>query len=157
MSAQRYFGDDMALKIETTAGTPTEIVVASLKGVTVTLSAEHVDLYSADSIEREDVKKRQLEVPVEVSIAAFDVALMQGWMAGDSTTTATSVTDTSDVATFTLTGTLTPAGGGSDLKAVVEEVYFPEMPVMDASEGEWVVHDLSGKGKTISSLTEVTA
>lgn len=153
MASQRYFSDDATLTVEDNAGSPSTIPVASLKGLTIELTADHVELFSGDSIEREAVKKRQAEVPVEISVAAFDVTLMQGWMAGDSTTTATSLTDTSDVAEYRVKGTFAPVDStGNTIECQVTGVYFESMPLFDSAEGEYIVKDLSGTGKTISNL-----
>jgi len=75
-------------------------------------------------------------------------------MAGDSSTTATSVTDTTDVALYGITGTFENVGGGSTVTVEVTDVYFETMPAFDASEGEFIVKNLSGTGKTISDLSE---
>lgn len=154
MASETYFADDATLTVEDDGGTPSSIPVAELKGVTIEISADHVTLFSGDSIERSTVKKREVEVPVEISVAAFDIQLMQGWLAGDSTTTATSLTDTTDVALYTITGTFDNIGGGSTMTVKVDDVYFETMPVMSADEGEFIVKELSGTGSTISDLSE---
>jgi len=155
MAVQRYYADDATLTLNDNAGTPAEVPVASLKGVTITMSAEHVTLFSGDSIEREDVKKRQLEINVEISVAAFDTNLLKTWAAGDSTETAqSSIVDTSDVALYGLETTFESVDGGTTLSIDVDDIYFPEMPAIDTSEGEYVVKELSGVGKTISDISE---
>jgi len=153
MAAEIFFSDDATLSVADSGGTSLD-VVAELKGVTFELTADHVTLYSGDSIERSAVKKRELEIPVEISVAAFDPEFAQLWMEGDSTaaTPGTSVTDTTDVAEFELTGTFTTVGGGTTYDVTVEGVYFETMPVFGSEEGEFIVWDISGTGKTISTL-----
>lgn len=151
MATGIYFSDDATLSVSDSGSTGLD-VVAELKGVTFELTADHVTLYSGDSIERSAVKKRELEIPVDISVAAFDPAFAQAWMAGDSTTTQTSVTDTTDVAEFQLDGTFTTVGGGTTYDVTVEGVYFETMPVFGADEGEFIVWDISGTGQTISTL-----
>jgi hypothetical protein len=155
MAEEIYFADDATLTVEDDASTPSSIAVGELKGVTIELTADHVTLFSGDSIERSAVKKREAEIPVEISVAAFDVQLMQGWLAGDSTATGTtSLTDTTDVAEYTITGEFTNIGGGSTVTVTVEGVYFETMPAFTADEGEFIVKDLSGTGSTVSDFSE---
>jgi len=151
MAAEVFFSDDATLTVNDSADTGLD-VVAELKGVTFELTADHVTLFSGDSIERSAVKKRELEIPVDISVAAFDPAFAQAWMAGDSTTTATSVTDTTDVAEFNLTGTFTTVGGGTTYDVEIDGVYFETLPMFGADEGEFIVWDISGTGKTVSNL-----
>lgn len=154
MAAQRYYGDDATLLLEDDAATPAEIPVASLKGLTITLSAEHTKLYSGDSIIAEAEKKSQAEFPIEISVAAFDVALMQAWLSGDSTTPSTTgLTDTSDVAEFRVKGDMTSVDGATTTSVQVTGVTFPDLPALDMSEGEYIVHDISGSGKNITDLS----
>lgn len=152
MTAQPYFGDTMTMTV-TAPDDATDIPVAGLKGVTLMLSAEHVKLYTADSIERESVKKRELETPVEIEYAKWDEAFAQWWMAGDAGSTATSVTDTSDVSKFTIDGTVTSADGTTTLQATVQDVFFEEFPLWDASEGEFISQNISGEGRTVSDFS----
>jgi hypothetical protein len=151
MAAEVFFSDDATLSVADSADTGLD-VVGELKGVTFELTADHVTLYSGDSIERSAVKKRELEIPVDISVAAFDPAFAQAWMAGDSTTTNTSVTDTTDVAEFNLTGTFTTVGGGTTYDAEIGGVYFDTLPMFGAEEGEFIVWDISGTGQTVSNL-----
>lgn len=148
MAAERYHGADATISIQTAAGT--SITVGKLQGVTITPGVELDKLYSADSIKRADVKQRQFEVSVEAEIAEFDVALIQQWQGG-SGASSTGMVDTSDPAQFQVTGEVTPSDGGSNLKAVVEEVVFPEMPVFSTSMEEWMTKDISGAGKDLTT------
>ena len=147
-----YYADDLTLTVNDSAGT--EIAVAGLKGVTIELEAEHIELFTTDSIEREAVKKRELSVPIEIEWALWDEAFVQAWMAGDSTATGqTTVADTSDVAIFDIDGTVTSVDGSKTLQVTVEDVYFESFPVWDAQEGEFIMQNASGTGKTISDLS----
>lgn len=147
MAEKKYFGDDMTISMTTEGGTT--INIGEAKGVTVTPNAEHVEMYSADSIKRSDVKRREFSVDVEIEIASWDVAMIQQWLGG-SGASSTSVVDTTDPQLFSITGEVTPSDGSTNLKAVVDGVYFDEIPAFDASEGEWVTNNPSGVGKDLT-------
>ncbi|QLG62832.1 hypothetical protein [Halorarum salinum] len=149
MAAQAYFGDSMTLTVTAPDGS-TDVPVAGLQGVSFMLSAEHIELFTADSIEWEAVKKRELRIPTEVEYAKFDESFAQWWMGVDSA--GTSVEDTSDVAFFQIDGTITSSDGSSTIEATVDDVYFEELPLFEAEEGEWIAQSLSGTGKTVSNF-----
>lgn len=148
MAAENYFADTMTATIQTEDAVPVSIPVGSLKQVTVTVEAEHVELTSADTILREDVAKRNLNVSVNAGVAAFDTTIVQEWLGGDGPA-ATSPVDDNSVATFELVGTIT-SSDGTTIQATVSGLYFPSLPVMDAQEGNWVQHNYEGDGATIS-------
>lgn len=146
----------MTLSIEEDDGS-TSIPVAGLQSVSLMLSAEHIELFTADSIEREAVKKRELSIPVEIEYAKWDEAFGQWWMAGGASSTATSVTDTSDVTTFSInTANVTSADGSTELQVTVDEIYFEELPIFESQEGEFISQSISGTGKTVSDFSVVS-
>lgn len=151
MAAENYFADSMTATVETEDSTPVSIPVGSLKEVTIMVEAEHVELTSADTILREAVAKRDLSISVTAGVAAFDSTIVQEWLGG-SGSAAGSPTDDNTVATFTLTGSIT-SQNGTNIEAVVEGLYFPSLPVMEASEGEWIQHNYEGDARTIT-ITE---
>lgn len=148
MAEENWFGDSMTATITTNDAVPVSVPVGSLKQVQVILTAEHIELDSADTILREDVAKRNLNVDVVVGVAAFDTTMVREWMGGGGAAAA-SPADDNTVAEFDVVGTLT-SPGGTTITATVEDVYFPQMPVMDAQEGQWVQHNLDGDGRTIT-------
>ncbi|MDX1744982.1 MAG: hypothetical protein R3324_03515 [Halobacteriales archaeon] len=148
MAAENFFGDSMTLSVDTTDGTPVSVPVGSLQQVQITVSADHVELTSADTILREDVAKRNLNVGIIAGVAAFDMTIVEEWLGGDNASSS-SPTDDNTVATFTLVGTITSPGGTTHT-ATVDEVYFPSLPVMNATAGQWVQHNIEGDGQTIT-------
>lgn len=148
MAAEKYFADSMTAAIQTEDGSPISIPVGSLKQVTITVDAEHVELTSADTILREAVAKRNLSVPVTAGVAAFDPVIIQEWLGG-SGTAASSPTDDNTVAEFQIVGSIT-SESATTITATVTGLYFPSLPVMDAQEGQWIQHNYEGDGKTIS-------
>lgn len=147
MTAKTYYGNDMTLTVKTESGT--SITVGVLKNVEIVDAVEQDDLYGANSIKRQATKQREFKVNVSVGYAKYDVALIQQWQGG-SGASSTGVVDTSDPALFEITGEVTPTDGGTNLKGVVEEVRFPEMPVFSASEGEYVEWSGEGVGKDVT-------
>ena len=151
MAAEPYFGDSMTLNVQAPDGTA--VPVAGLQSVSFMMEAEHIELFTADSIEWETVKKRELRIPVEIEYAKFDETFAQWWMG--VTAQSASITDTSDVAFFTIDGQISPANGGDAREATVENVYFDEMPLWEANEGEFISQNLSGTGQTVSNFDVV--
>ena len=147
MAEENYFGDSMTATL-TDADAATTVPVGSLQQVQITVTADHVELDSADTILREDVAKRNLNVDVLVGVAAFDMTLVESWLGGE-TTTSSSPTDTNTVAKFDVVGTITSPGGTTHT-ATVEDVYFPSVPIMDAQTGQWIQHNFEGDGKTVT-------
>lgn len=150
MAAEVFWGDTMTLTV-TAPDDSTDVPVAGLQGVSIMLSAEHVELFTADSIEWETVKKRELTIPVEIEYAKWDNEFAKWWM--DPSAGATSITDTSDVAFFSIDGSVT-SDQDTQYSATVDDVYFEELPLFEASEGEFVSQSLSGTGKTVSDFSE---
>lgn len=148
MAGNVYYGNDMVLSITTESGTT--ITVGVLKDVEIVAAAEHDHLYGGDSTKRQEVKRREFGVNVNVGFAKMDMTMIQEWLGG-SGQSSTGFVDTSDPALFEVTGEVTPAGGGTNKKAVVKEVDFPEMPVMSVSEGEYETTELEGTGTDITA------
>lgn len=149
MASHRYFGDEMKLRIDTEDAVPVNTPVASLQQVTITPSFNHVELYSADSVKRGDVKRNQFSVNVTIGVSAWDVVLLTEWLGGNGAAASTP-TDTTNPTRFTITGGVTPSGGGADLEATVTGVTFNEMPVMDAQTDNFVQKNLTGDGADIT-------
>lgn len=148
MANAQYHGANASVTITRSDGT--DLNAGELRGVTITPGFEHDEWYSADSVERGPVVRRNFSVAVEATIGAFDVSMIQAYLGG-SGSTSTGLVDSSDPALFQVTGAVTPDGGGSDLQAVVDGVFFPELPVFsDVSHDAWVEESISGTGKNVT-------
>lgn len=147
MTAKSYFGDSMTLSVNDPDGG--SVPVAGLQSVSFQLSAEHVELFTADSIRRDEVKKRELSIPVEIEFAKFDETFAQWWMGVESA--AAEIADTSDVALFEISGEITSSDGDTTKEATVEEVYFEDLPLWESSEGEFISQNISGVGAWVSN------
>ena len=151
MTAKHYFGNRMALVVNDGS----DHTMAALHGAEFTVSAEHIEAYSMDSIERDDVARVKVKVDVKVKYAKFDPVVASWWQMGILSGTAGTMTgatvDTNSVALFDIEGLLKDGAATdyTDLKAVVSDVYFPSMPLV-ISENQWVQMDLSGVGKSVT-------
>jgi hypothetical protein len=156
MPTNRYYGNDIAtFKVEIGG---TEVTAGKVKDVSITGEAEHDELFSADSVTRDDVKRREVAVVVEFTIVEFNEELAQYWLNGSSSTS-TTVTDDTNVAEFDVTleqnmTDHTGSSGDESLKAVVDNVHFSEMPIIDLAEGEYNEHSLSGRGDGVTLTKE---
>jgi hypothetical protein len=148
MAAERYFGDSMTVTIDTEDTSPVSVPVGSLQQVQIIANAEHVELTSADTTKRDDVAKRNFGVDVTVGVAAFDMTIVEEWLGGDGSSSS-SYTDDNSVALFTVAGSVTGSDGTTHT-ATVDGVYFPQMPIIDAQEGQWVRHNVQGDGADVT-------
>lgn len=157
MASNRYFGDDIATFSVEINGT--SVTAGKVKDVSITVSGEHTNLFSADSVKRTDVKRSEVTVDVEFTIVEFNHELAAYWLEGSDsadTSTATTINDDSNVATFDITVEQdmtepgTDSGDPQGLKADVTEVDFPELPVIELAEGEFNEHSISGTGTGVS-------
>jgi hypothetical protein len=159
MPTDRFFGDDIAtFKVEIAS---TTLTAGKVKDVTITAVADHVKLFAPDdssssdtTVTRDEVKRREVEIEVEFTIVQFNEELAQYWLNGGGSTS-TTINDTTDVAEYdvTLEQNMTDHDGSTDdesLKAVVDNVEFSEMPLLDLAEGEYNEHQLSGTGDGVT-------
>lgn len=160
MPTNRYFGDDIAtFKVEINS---TEITAGKVRDVSIRAEADHTELFTTDSVTRDDVKRREVAAVVEFTIVEFNEELAQYWLSGDGSGTSTTVTDDTNVAEYTVTVEQnmtdhTGSSGDESLKAVVDNVHFEEMPLIDLAEGEFNEHDLSGRGDGVTLTKESVA
>ncbi len=157
MPTDTYFGDDVTLTFETQGGT--SLTAGKARSASIRAEADHVELFTTDSITRDEVKRREVSIIVELEFVQFNEDIAQRWLAGDETTTSTTLTDSSDVALFKVTvehlmTDHTGSTGDESLKAVVSNVDFPEMPLINAQEGEYSVKSLTGRGDGVTFTLE---
>jgi len=154
MASEYWFGAEGTLTI-TAPDDSTDIPAAGIRGITITPTAEHVELYTADSILWEAVKRRQAAVDIELEYLKWNKDLVE-WYLGDGTAVAQSFNDTSDVGFFEIETTITNEGGGDTIKAVLSDVHFPDgIPLFDFQEGEWLARSVSARAKDIDTTDPV--
>jgi hypothetical protein len=152
MPTDRYYGDDIATFSVDINGTT--VTAGKVRNVSIQGEANHTELFTTASVTRHDVKRREVAVVVEFTIVEFNEELAQYWLDG-STAQSTTVVDDSNVAEFDVTieqnmTDHTGSSGDESLKAVVDNVHFEEMPILDLAEGEFNEHDLSGRGDGVT-------
>lgn len=152
----RYYGEEVTITVSVdTSGdgsADTDLTVARARSATVTLSPEHDEFFAPGEVTRDEVKRREIDVSVEIEAAEFDEQLAQYVLGGDPSSTGTA-TDLSsadnNVATFEVTVEQPDTEGTDTRKAVVDGVFFEEMPLVDAAEGEFESKDLTGHGNAV--------
>lgn len=133
----------------------TSVPIAGIREVTITPAYEHTELYTFDSTFREDVKRYEHNVNVEITYANFSLELAQEWLGGEGST-ATASQDTADPALFQIEDVHTSADGGFERTVAVDDVVFPEFPAIDATYGEFEEYGLTGSGKQLSDLSDTS-
>jgi len=133
----------------------TSVPIAGIREVTITPAYEHTELYTFDSTFREDVKRYEHNVNVEITYANFSLELAQEWLGGEGST-ATASQDDADPALFQIEDVHTSADGGFERTVAVDDVVFPEFPAIDATYGEFEEYGLTGSGKQISDLSDTS-
>jgi hypothetical protein len=142
--------DFSTLDLSTDAGS-TETPVAGIQDVTIIPNVSIETLYTADSIKVADKMQHEAAVNVEIGYAFFDGAVVEQWLGG-SGSTGTSLTDTSDPQEYSITGTFDSRDDSMQINVTVEGITFEEMPIFDASRGEYAQWDLSGTGTDITNF-----
>ena len=159
MPTNRFFGGDIAtFKVEISG---TTVTAGAVTDVSIRGEADHTEFFDPENVTRDDVKRSEVAVIVEMTIREFNEELAQYWLNGTSSTS-TTVTEDSNVAEYTITleqnmTDHTGSSGDESLKAVVDNVHFEEMPLIDLAEGEYNEHDISGRGDGVTLTKETIA
>ncbi len=125
--------------------------LAGLKGITVTATYEIKKLYTTDSTFRETAKQYEHNVNVEIDTVHFNSEFVEEWLGGDGSS-ATESTDTSDPQLFKIE-VVSQTEDGLDRTVAVENIVFPEMPIIDGSQDEFEEFNLTGSGRKVTDLT----
>lgn len=169
MAEHAFFANSGALMVSTATGGTTgdatdEIGIAALKGVEMSPSFEHVELYGMESVQRLAVAKHSLKVKVSCKYAMWDPSadyILNYVMTGGGATTSFTMDSTAgtgvdnscnknQVALFTMTATMNPHDSCSLYYSITAHgVYFEGVP-FGMSENEFIVRDLSGTAKYIT-------
>lgn len=153
--AEAYFFDDGVLTVETDEGSE-DVTVAGISEITIDPEWEIAEKYTADSGFREAVKQYEHTVAVDVGYMDFNMDAAQQWLGGDGPS-ATSSTDTSDPQLYTVKVVSTSVGGAIERECEVEKVVFPNFPLVDGSAGEFEEYSLSGSGRSVTSLEDISS
>lgn len=125
--------------------------VAGIQDVSIIPSESIETFYTADSTKVADKMSHEKVVQVDIGYSFFDGEVVKEWLGG-SGTSATSWEDTSDPQRYEITGTFMSRDGSQQIDATVTGITFEEMPIFDASRGEYAQWDLSGEGEDITNF-----
>lgn len=132
-----------------------EILFAGVRDVTITPAYEHAELYTIDSTFREEVKRYEHNVNVEITYAKFSLEFAQEWLGGPGAT-ATASQDDADPMKFDLENITPSASGGFERTTAVADVVFPELPLDSATYGEYEEYSLTGSGRQVTNLADTS-
>jgi hypothetical protein len=110
-------------------------------------------LYTGDSIKIEAQKQHEFQVQVNIGYSKWDPVVAEQWLGGAGGTSANSMTDTSNPQKYSLTGEFESNGGGTTFSIEVSGITFEEIPLVDASRGEYIQWDLEGVGEDIADAS----
>jgi len=155
MASDSWVLDDFTtLDLKTTGDTDTPI--AGIQELTIIPSVSIERLYTGDSIKIEEQFQHEFQVQVEIGESLWDPLMARQWLGGSGGTEAGSMTDTTQPQKYKLEGTFDSVGGDRTLgdtdPVTVDGITFEEMPIKDASRGEYEQYDVSGVGETISNV-----
>ena len=127
--------------------------LAVLKGIEVTTTFEHEELYGMDSIIRQDVAKHTAGIEFKVSYAKFNPDPAAGWemdilkpTGGDGT-----IEDTNTVfAPYVILNILDTSTAYQEI--MLKNVYFEGLPT-NLPENDYLVRELNGKASEIRFKT----
>lgn len=153
MPTDSYWLDDISEgTFEVTTDSGSTSYVAGVQSVAISGGATIEQLFTGDSINIEEQKQHEFSVDVEVGASLWDFEFVREWLGG-SGSAADTMTDTSDPQKFTLNVTTDSVGGDRTVEITVTGITFEEMPVLDASRGEFVEWSPSGTGESITVTT----
>ena len=138
---------DAVLTTDAGAGSDSTLV-AGVQSVAISGEVSIERLFTADTINIEEQKQHEFQVPVEIGVSRWDYEFVRDWLGG-SGSAADTMSDTSDPQKFTLSITQDSVGGDRTVDITVTGITFESMPVLDASRGEYVEWDPSGTGETL--------
>jgi len=145
-----FFSDDATLTLETSGDT--EIPIAGIQDIEVVPSVSIERLYTGDSIKIDSQQQHEFEVAVDIGFSKWDLTLASEWLGGP-TSTATTMTDTTDPQKYKIQSTFTEVNGGTSYDLEVSGITFEEMPIIAVSRGEFIQWDLSGVGEDLTNLS----
>ena len=128
----------------------TEYPVAGVSDVTVTLNQSIVELYTGDSVTREDKYAEEKTVEADITVRKWDHELIEAILDAES------INDSSEVPDTTLEGTFESAQ--SDREVTIELVggSTEEWPIFDLSLGDYGEWPLSMTFDDINTFTVQT-
>jgi len=154
-----YWLDDLTdatLTTDSGAGTD-DTLVAGVQSVAISGEVSIERLFTADSINIEEQKQHEFQVPVEIGASLWDFEFVREWLGG-SGSAADTMADSSDPQKFTLSLTHDSVNGDRTVEITVTGITFESMPVLDASRGEYVEWAPSGTGETLEvTVTDNTS
>jgi len=153
MSEAYHLNDYTSLTLDTD-DTDTATNVAGIRGVTVNFGVTIDELFTADDTTVDELKQRELKVPVEIEYAKFDPTIVKEWLGGAGTS-ATAWADNSDPQEFAFEVVL-PSEGTDELTVEVGRLVFEEMPVFDGSHDDFAEWGLSGTAYEIRNVDETS-
>jgi len=144
----------------------TTLYVGALKGVEMSPSFEHAELYGMERLERRAVAKHTLKVKVSCKYAMWDAMtdamlayIMTGgaststaWTTGtDATVGMNSAANKNTAALFSITAVVYSADRLQHFTLKAHEVYFEGVPYA-LTENEFITRDLSGTASYITII-----
>ena len=125
----------------------TEYPVAGVSDVTVTLNQSIVELYTGDSVKREDKYAEEKTVEADITVRKWDHELIEAILDTGS------IDDTSEVPSATLDGTFTAATSDREVSLELTGGSTEEWPFFDLSMGDYGEWELSMVFDDVSTFT----
>jgi hypothetical protein len=151
---EAMWSNSAALTVEDPAD-DSEILLAGVREYSVTPAYEHTNLYTIDSTFREEVKRYEHDVNVEITYAKFSLEFAQEWLGGEGST-ATASQDSADPMLFNLVDVTPSSDGTFERTTEVADVVFPELPLDQVTYGEFEEYSITGTGRQVSQLEDTS-
>jgi len=143
--------DFTTLDLETDEMTPQTTPVAGIQNVEIMLSFSHEDLFTADTIKREDVLQHSATVPVDIGFTFWDGEFAKQVLGGSGGTSGTSLADDSSPQRFQISGTFASRNAANEVDLTVEGITFEEIPLFMGEQGGFTSWDISGVGDDVTT------
>ena len=129
----------------------TDYPVAGVSEATVMLTQSIVELFTGDSVKREDKYKEQVQPEGEVTVRKWDHEIITEVLGTPSTGTA--LEDTAEVPDVKLEGTFTASGSDREITLSLVGGSTEEWPIFDLSLGDYGEWSLSLTFDDIETFT----
>lgn len=129
----------------------TEYPVAGVSEATVTLSQSIVELFTGDSVKREDKYQEQVQPEAEVTVRKWDHEIINTVLGTPGTGTA--LEDTAVVPDVILEGTFQASGSDREITIKLSGGSTEEWPIFDLSLGDYGEWSLSLTFDDIETFT----
>jgi len=144
------------INVEDGSGSGTDYAIAGVTEATVMLSRSIVELFTGDSVKREDKYQEEVQPELEVTQAKWDPDVINKVLIKDNdatTLSGTALEDRSEVNDISFSGTFNDSGNNNSVTIELSGLTTEEWPIFDLSTGDYGEWSISFVADDIDTYT----